>query len=126
MLKTYLIFGVVILALLRWGSLERSGKISIQAEYDTFIAKTEAIKAKQEKDNAEAIHAALTKRDAAIRLRNEARANLMRVSLAAEGVSQGCFRSQEFDAAISTITGIVEQGETALINFKSCMESWPR
>ena len=127
-MNTNLIILGIILVLCGYGYFEHNRFIKARLELDTFVATTEALQAKQERDNAQAINNALTERDAANnRLRDsQSRTRSLQAALTADRSSKVCFRSQEFGATLSGITGLINEGEAALINFKTCMDSWPR
>ena len=127
-MNTNLIIAGIVLVLCGYGYFEHNRFIKARLQLDTFVATTEALQAKQEKDNAEAIHTALSERDAANnRLRDsQARTRSLQAAITADRSSKVCFRSQEFDTAISRVAGIVEQGENSMINFKACISAWPR
>ena len=127
-MNTNLVILGIILILCGYGYFEHNRFIKARLELDAFVSKTETLQAKQEKDNAEAIHTALSERDAALGslYDSQTRTRSLQAALTADRSSKVCFRSEGFNATLSGITGLLNEGETALINFKTCIESWPK
>jgi hypothetical protein len=136
--KSYLWIGMAVMALFAWGMWERSGKIKVQADYDTFIIKAQAIAAVQlaenqrkEKENAQRIKDAESDRDTALKQLRHTTANTSRLrttiaALTASTTGKVCYRSQAFDAALSGITGLIIEGDGAIIDNRAWFDSWPR
>lgn len=136
--KSYLIILAVLSAMFGWGMWERSGKLSIKSEYNGFVADAKAIAAVQlaerqrkEKENEERIKTSESDRNAALASLRLATADSGRLrttinSLTTSRSGQVCFRSPEFATTLSGITGLVEQGETSLINSRALLEGWPK
>ena len=129
-MNTNLIIAGIVLVLCGYGYFEHNRFIKARLELNTFVATTEALQAKQERDNAQAINNALTERDAAIKLRDQARANLVRVSLTAENTSRVCYRPDELNRAyrefVEEIRAIAGIGQDSIIDNKAWSEAWPR
>ena len=126
-MNTNLVIFGIILVLCGYSYFEHDRFIKARLELNTFVAKTEALQAKQEKDNAQAINNALTERDAAnLKLRDsQTRTRSLQSALTADRSSKVCFRSQGFDAALSGITGLIEEGDRAITDNKAWLNSWP-
>lgn len=108
-----------------------------KAAYDEFISKAQVLAAQQLTDNArkeseraQAIQAAITDRDAALDKLRNATANSSRLraiiaSLTASSSGKVCFRSEGFNAALSGITGLIEEGDGAIITDRAWYQAWP-
>ena len=132
---------VVMFALGGYAWVEHQEKITIQAQYDGFVAKAQAIAAAQlaanarkEKQYAEKLHAAESDRDTAVgRLRDyQANTNRLRVSVtpkAPQGTDRVCFTRSKLDAAIqqliTEVQGLLATGDSSLIANREALQAWP-
>src|SRR3990167_8423281 len=142
MIRPKLILGgailAVILALSGYGWFEHNRYARVKAEYDGFVAQAQAIAAVQlaenqrkEKENAQRIKDAESDRDIALTQLRHATANTGRLrttisALTASTTGKVCYRSQGLDAAFSGITGLIEEGDGAIIDNRAWFDSWPR
>ena len=132
--------GLVILALTTWGFAERSGRLSIKADYDGFVAKAQILAAerlaenqRKEAEYRERLKTAEFARDAAMRKLREHRANtsLSGMSLTPEtATNRVCFNRTELESAfrilVTDLQGLAEQGDIALIDLQTVLASWPQ
>ena len=138
-IKTMIISGIgaviVILSLLSWGLIERSGRISIKAEYDGFVADAKAIAAVQlaerqrkEKENEERIKSAELDL-AAERLRHQADTNRLRATVNSITASQSgkvCYRSEGLNTTLTGIIGLIGEGQDSIDANRQWLASWPK
>lgn len=133
--------GLVILSLTTWGFYERSGKLSIKADYDGFIAKAQILAAERIAENqrkeAEYRERLKTAEFAAAAARNRLReyterprGSLLPTSAASSGSSETtCYNRAGLDTALSRfeegITGLLAEGDEAIINTRAWFASWP-
>jgi len=137
--KLYLFgaIGLVILVLSGYGWFEHTRYQTTKAEYDGFVAKAQAIAAQQlaenarkDKEYADKIHSAESARDAALGKLRDSQASTSRLrstlhSLSASRSGQVCFSASGFDAFLSANTGLIEQGQGAIIDSRALLQSWP-
>lgn len=120
--------GILLLSLMAYGYIEHNRFIKARLELNTFIATTEALQAKQERDHAEAIHTALAERDAAlVSLHNsQERTRQLQASLTAGSSGKVCFRTEGFDAFLSGVAQLIEAGDRAVMDNKAWLSAWPK
>ena len=139
--KLYLAGGlaIILLSLTTWGLWERNSKLSIKAEYDGFISKAQILAAERLAENQrkeaeynERIKKAESARTAAVkRLRDQNHSGIPRLPfLPASTEARICFDRPKLDAAIGILVkdlqGIATDGDLALIDLQTFVESWPR
>lgn len=140
--KLYLAGGLAIILLLltTWGFYERSGKLSIKADYDGFIAKAQILAAerlaenqRKEAEYRERLKTAEFARDAAMRKLRERRASssLSGMPLTPEtATNRVCFDRPQLESAfrilVTDLQGIAEQGDIALIDLQTVLSGWPQ
>ena len=139
--KLYLMGGVtlVLLSLTTWGFYERSAKLSIKAEYDGFVTKAQILAAERLAENKrkeaeynERIKKAESARTAAVkRLRDQSHSGIPRLPfLPASTEARICFNRTQLESAIGVLVkdlqGIATDGDLALIDLQTFVESWPR
>ena len=131
---------LVILALTTWGFYERSGKLSIKADYDGFVAKAQILaaerlaeNARKEKEYETKLRNAESARAAAIaKLReHQKRTDLSGMSfLPATPTNRVCFDRTQLESAIGNLVkdlqGLAEQGDIGLIDLRTVLDSWPK
>ena len=137
--KSYLIILAVLSALFGWGMWERSGKLSIKAEYDTFIIKAQILAAerlaenqRKEAEYRERLKTAEFARDRLMRELRQRRENssLSGMSLTPESATNRvCFNRTKLESAfrilVTDLQGIAEQGDIALIDLQTVLAGWP-
>ena len=131
---------LVILSLTTWGFYERSGKLSIKADYDGFIAKAQILaaerlveNARKEKEYETKLRSAESARSVALaKLReHQKRADLSGMSfLPVTPANRVCFDRTQLESAIGVLVkdlqGFAEQGDIALIDTHTLLEAWPK
>ena len=130
-MNQYIIIGLILLALIGWGSWEHSRFLSERAAYSDFRQEATAQVLKQEKAHNDQINAALIERDASIaRMRDsQTRSKSLQSSLAT-ALSRGtCQDSATDHAALSgfftEIEGYIIEADTTVINVKAWAAAWP-
>lgn len=150
LLNPTVILGIVCAVLLGVVHYERSERMVLQAQFDSFKDKTAALGEQQKAANAikekadeEKLNAAVASRDDAMRklqLAQAAASASRRASsqnpAAPAGSRQVCFESAAYTAAfqqfgkqldgfIQATRGLSVEGDVAAINAKSLIDSWP-
>ena len=128
----------ILSTLFAWGMWERSGKLSIKAEYDGFVIKAQILAAerlaenrKKEIEYEERLKTAEFARTVAInQLRiSQERARVSRMSIIPQGPERLCFSRSGFDAALQSFLGTVEaivtEGDIGLIDKQTLLKAWP-
>ena len=137
--KSYMIILAILSALFGWGMWERSGKLSIKADYDGFVTKAQILAAERLAENQrkeaeynERIKKAESARVASVkRLRDQNHSGIPRLPfLPATTEARICFDRTKLDAAIGILVkdlqGIATDGDLALIDLQAFVSSWPR
>ena len=138
--KLYLAGGIaaIILVLSGYAWFEHNRYARVKAEYDGFVAQAQAIATVQlaenqrkEKENAQRIKSAESARDIALKQLRLSTASSGRLrttiaSLTASRTGKVCYSSTGLDAALSGVTRLIEEGDTAVINNRAWFEAWPR
>ena len=137
-MNQYIVLGLILLALVGWGTYEHNRFLTTKAEYGEFIAQSEKLASDQkakiiqmEKDHAEKLHVVELARLAALdQLRvNQERARASRVSITPKGSERFCFSRNGFDAALQsflgTVEGLIAEGDIALIDKQTLLKAWP-
>lgn len=128
------------LGLAGWGYFEHNRFIKKSLELTEFVSQTQinaavatAEKARKEKEDAERIQNAVIARDAAInKLRqHQASAASSRLPfLPASTENRVCLNRTQFESAIGSLVtdlqGLVGEGDIALIDLQTFIESWPK
>lgn len=126
---------LVILSLTTWGFYERSGKLSVEVKLTLLEAKHDEVvkeNKRKEVENDERIKTAVTERESLVRqLRdNQVRLSAVQRTLAAGSSERVCYARAGLNAAfgilVSEIRGIASEGDTAIINNKALLDSWPK
>ena len=138
--KLYLAGGIaaIMLVLAGYGWFEHNRYARVKAEYDGFVAQAQAIAAVQlaenqrkEKEREQRIKDAIRDRDIALTQLRHATKDSGRLrttisALTASSTGKVCYSSTGLDASLSEITGLIEEGDAAIINNRAWFESWPR
>ena len=131
-MNQYIITGLILLALIGWGSWEHSRFLSERLAYSDF-RETSAIQAlKQKEEHDEQISVAMAERDASIsRLRDsQKRTNALRSAITPTGPEKLCYGRSAFDAALSAylagVENLLADGDQAVIDNKVWASAWPR
>ena len=135
--KSYLIILAVLSAMFGWGMWERSGKLSIKAEYDTFIIKAQILAAERLAENqrkeAEYRERLKTAEFAAAAARNRLREYTERPRVSTvPGSPQTadantiCWSTDRFSEGFRELERIITSGQEAVIDRTTLLESWPK
>lgn len=133
--------GLVILALTTWGFYERSSKLSIKAEYDGFVTKAQILAAerlaenqRKETEYRERLKTAEFAASASLKRLREyterPRGSLLPSASTSTGIPETtCYNRAGLDAALSKfeegVTGLLTEGDEAIINVRAWLASWP-
>ena len=126
--KGYLFILGLMAAILGYAWYEHTRFLNIKIEFQDFIENSLALQLKKEKEHAERLNVVLSERDASlVSLRNsQNRTRELQSALASQGRDRVCFKGPAFDTTLSGISGLITEGETALINLQACLAAWPK
>ena len=131
-MNQFITVGLILLALVGWGTWEHTRFLSVKAEYSDFRQEATAQVLKQEKAHNDQINSAMAERDVSIaRLRDsEARSRSLRASITPQSGDRLCFHRTAFDAALQQflgdIEGLLAEGDISMINLQATLAAWPK
>ena len=131
LMNQYIITGLILLALVGWGSWEHSRFLSERLAYSDFREQSVTQALAQEKQHNDQMSVAMDERDASLARMHDSqkRTNTLSASLAT-ALSRGtCQDSATDHAALSRFFADVEEyiieADTAVINVKAWASAWP-